>query len=87
MTYLIYIISLWIGFRLLKILFAHICEYSLSKNYNVYSWFWIILPNWRYYLRLCYTSNHRKYGRYSDFYWKPNRVELWKINGYKYKFF
>jgi hypothetical protein len=69
--------------------FAKLCHKALIKNKRIYSWYWIILPNWRWYL--C------KYGEkyYKERYSTPsieienppkmNRKELFITNGYKYK--
>lgn len=63
----------------------YLCVIALEKDLNIYSWLWLLLPNWRYYLRRVYTQKHLRFGRYSDHYWKPKRFEIWRINGYKYK--
>ncbi len=63
----------------------YLCVISLEKEWKIYSWLWLLLPNWRYYLRLNYDDNHPRFGRYSNHYWKPNRVDLFRKNGYKYK--
>ena len=63
----------------------YLCVIALEKKYDkIYRWFWLLLPNWRYYLRLRYDKNHPRFGRYSNHYWKPDRVQIFKINGYKY---
>lgn len=55
----------------------------ISKN-KWYDWAWLILPNWRYYL----VNHDKKWKKtYNGSYWKPNRIKIWKINGYKYKFY
>ena len=72
----------------LKYLFAkYICHYLILNNSIIlYRWAWLILPNWRYYIRLKYDKNHKVFGRYTDHYWKPDRVELFKINNYSRHF-
>lgn len=42
-----------------------------------------MMPNWRYYLRLKHSKEEKRFGRYSDCYWKPNRRRLFILNGYK----
>ena len=71
----------WIGF-----LFArYFCVISLERESKLYAWYWLILPNWRYYLRLYYKDGHKRFGKYSKEYFKPDRIKIWKINGYKLK--
>ena len=89
------------GMNWIKFLFARfVCVVVLEKSMrlesmkkdsstyrSIYSWCWIILPDWRYYLRKKHVDRHKRFGRYDNHKWnpKPNRVQLWKLNGYKYK--
>lgn len=61
------------------------CAKELEKDSKLYSWMWLLLPNWRYYVRLRHDKNDKRFGKYSYAYNKPDRVRIWKINGYKYK--
>ena len=65
--------------------FAYKCHVALIEKKKIYSWYWLFLPNWRWYL-LRYRNKEFK-DRYHSSTVKPkyNRVELFKINGYKYK--
>jgi len=64
----------------------YLCVTSLERGLSIYSWLWLLLPNWRYYLRQKYSKTHKRFGKYSDMYVKPDRIRLWKVNGFKYKF-
>lgn len=72
----------------LKFLFArYFCVTALEKNKKIYSIYWLILPNWRYYLRQKYSKSNKRFGRYNSEYWKPNRIQIWKINNYKIRLY
>ena len=63
----------------------YLCVIALEKDLKIYSWLWLLLPNWRYYLRLKYNDKHNRFGRYSSNYWKPDRIKLFRVNNYRYK--
>ena len=68
-----------------KVLFALKCHKALINKKRIYSWCWILLPNWRWYL-IEYKNEEFK-NRYSAPKLKPKneRLILWKLNGFKYK--
>lgn len=73
--------------ELIKYIFArYFCVIALENNSKYYKWFWIILPDWRHYLRLLYNDDHKRFGRYNSSMWikRPNRIKLWKINNYEW---
>ena len=67
--------------------FAYHCHLKLISGKKSYSWYLLALPNWRWHLVNNLPDEFGK--RYSAPKEKPtfNRVELFKINGYKYKLF
>jgi len=74
-----------------KEIHKEIIKSNFTKQYkrSPYSWMWLILPHWRWYLA---KYEPKKYAqRYSDATTdrppKSHRLKLWKINGYKYKFY
>ncbi len=70
----------------IKYIFARLfCVVALEKNKNLYSFYWLILPNWRYYIRFYHSKDDKRFGKYTNHYWKPNRIKLFKLNGYKNK--
>ncbi len=75
-------------FELLVAKFALKCHDKLKSGSKLYSWYWIILPHWRWYL-LKYNNEEFKnrYSPYSDYNNCPKsyRLKLWRINDYKYK--
>lgn len=66
---------------LILIWFSLKCEKAMGTKF--YSWYWIICPNWRWYLLQFRPDLYKD--KYKVSFNEVNRLRLWRINGYKYK--